>query len=133
MFSAIVPENRNPSWGTTPSCDRNERSVTSRRSWPSTSTRPSVGSWKRATSFAKVDLPAPVAPTSATVCPGATVRSTRSSARVDSSPTEYSNDTPSKRISPRTSGSAIASGPSSISGSSSSSSKILSSAAMPAW
>ena len=44
MFSPIVPLNRNASCGTTPICERSDRTATSRRSWPSTSTRPSVGS-----------------------------------------------------------------------------------------
>ena len=44
MFSAIVPLNRNASCGTIPICDRSDDAVTSRRSCPSTSTRPDVGS-----------------------------------------------------------------------------------------
>ena len=40
MFSAIVPLKRKPSCGTTPSWRRSEACVTSRRSWPSTSTAP---------------------------------------------------------------------------------------------
>ena len=42
--TAIVPLNRNASCGTIPICDRSEDAVTPRRSWPSTSTRPDVGS-----------------------------------------------------------------------------------------
>ena len=41
---ATVPENRNASCGTMPICERSESLVTSRRSWPSTRTRPAVGS-----------------------------------------------------------------------------------------
>ena len=44
MFSPTVPLNRNASCGTMPICERSEAAVTSRRSWPSTSTRPDVGS-----------------------------------------------------------------------------------------
>ena len=44
MFSPIVPLNRNASCGTIPIWERSEAAVTSRRSWPSTSTRPAVGS-----------------------------------------------------------------------------------------
>ena len=44
MFSPIVPLNRKPSCGTMPSWRRSDACVTSRRSWPSTSTAPSVGS-----------------------------------------------------------------------------------------
>ena len=44
MFSRTVPLNRNASWGTIPICERSDSPVTSRRSWPSTSTAPSVGS-----------------------------------------------------------------------------------------
>ena len=44
MFSRTVPLNRNPSWGTIPICERSEWAVIVRRSWPSTSTPPLVGS-----------------------------------------------------------------------------------------
>ena len=44
MLSLTVPENRNASWGTIPICERSDPLFTPRRSWPSTSTRPSVGS-----------------------------------------------------------------------------------------
>ena len=54
-----------------------------------------------------VDLPAPVAPTKATVSPGAMVRSTSCSTGTAGS---YPNDTWSKRISPRIGGSSTASG-----------------------
>ena len=43
-LSRIVPLNRNASCGTIPICARSERAWTSRRSCPSTRTRPSVGS-----------------------------------------------------------------------------------------
>ena len=44
MLSRTVPPNRKPSWGTIPICERSDSAVTERRSWPSTSTRPQVGS-----------------------------------------------------------------------------------------
>ena len=44
MFSRTLPLNRKPSWGTIPIWERSECAVTSRRSWPSTSTAPEVGS-----------------------------------------------------------------------------------------
>ncbi len=44
MLSPIVPLNRNASCGTIPICERSDCIVTPRRSWPSTSTRPSDGS-----------------------------------------------------------------------------------------
>ena len=44
MFSRIVPEKRNASWGTMPICERSEELLTVRRSWPSIDTRPDVGS-----------------------------------------------------------------------------------------
>ena len=43
-LSATVPLNRNASCGTMPICERSDATVTSRRSWPSTSTAPLVGS-----------------------------------------------------------------------------------------
>ena len=45
-----------------------------RRSRPSMRTTPRTGSWKRTSSEIRVDLPAPVEPTRATVSPGATLR-----------------------------------------------------------
>ena len=50
---------------------RSDARVTVRRSWPSMVTRPCWGSKKRSTRLARVLLPAPVRPTSATVSPGA--------------------------------------------------------------
>ena len=44
MFSRIVPENRKASCGTIPICERSEATAMERRSCPSTSTRPAVGS-----------------------------------------------------------------------------------------
>ena len=43
-LSRMEPANRNGSWGTTPIWRRSERSVTSRRSWPSMRTVPWTGS-----------------------------------------------------------------------------------------
>src|SRR5262249_32303241 len=44
MFSRTLPEKRKPSWGTIPSWLRRQLERRSRRSWPSTSTRPRCGS-----------------------------------------------------------------------------------------
>ena len=81
MFSATVPENRKASCGTMPICERSELLATSRRSWPSTSTRAGGRVVEARDSLAIVDLPAPVAPTSATVCPGGICRSMSRRAR----------------------------------------------------
>src|SRR6056297_3431689 len=72
-LSATVPPNRNPSWGTTTTRWRSDAIVASRRSTPPNEIVPSVGSYRRAISFASVDLPAPVGPTSASRSPSATV------------------------------------------------------------
>ena len=50
-------------------------------SWPAKRIEPAVGSWMRTTSRAKVDLPQPDSPTTPTVSPAATSRSTPSTAR----------------------------------------------------
>ena len=50
---------------------RNDAKVTVRISVPSTRTDPVVGSLNRGTISAAVDLPDPLAPTNATVSPGA--------------------------------------------------------------
>ncbi len=49
-------------------------------SWPSNLTEPAVGAWMRATTRASVDFPQPDSPTSPTVSPFATSRSTPSTA-----------------------------------------------------
>ena len=69
MLSATEPAKRKLSWVTVMTARRRSTSVRSRRSTPSSSTQPSVGSQKRAASRATVVLPAPVAPTTASVWP----------------------------------------------------------------
>ena len=59
-------------------CWRRSSSRRSRRSTPPSVTRPCCGSQKRSSRLATVDLPAPDAPTSATVLPGGTSKLTRS-------------------------------------------------------
>ena len=61
---------------TTPITSRKERWVTSRTSRPPTSTAPPVTSYIRETSDDSVVLPAPDGPTTATNCPGSTVKLT---------------------------------------------------------
>ena len=75
MLSATEPANRKLSWVTVMTARRRSASVRSRRSTPSSSTRPSVGSQKRAARRATVVLPAPVAPTTASVWPAGIARS----------------------------------------------------------
>ena len=58
------------SCNTTPILSRSERKVMSRISSPSMAMRPSLGSKTRCSSASAVDLPEPVAPTSAIVLPG---------------------------------------------------------------
>ena len=69
------------SWNTTPMLRRRLSRVMSRRSWPSSVTRPSTGSHRRWSSAMAVDLPAPVWPTRATVRPGGAWNSTPSRMR----------------------------------------------------
>jgi hypothetical protein len=76
MLSATLMGKRNGSCSTSETCPRRLFSVTSRTSMPSISTRPCQGSKKRGTSPTSVLLPAPVAPTSASVCPGSTTTET---------------------------------------------------------
>ena len=68
-LSASVSENRNGSCGTKPMAPRRTASGISRTSTPSTKTVPGGGSCSRASRLMSVDLPEPVTPTSATVCP----------------------------------------------------------------
>ena len=98
MFPAMVALNRNVSCGTNPMCRRNAAGDRSRRSVPSSSTHPPVGSIKRGTRPASVLLPAPVCPTTATVAPAAIVTLTLSSAR----PEGYATEALRNSISPRT-------------------------------
>ena len=67
---AIVVSNRNGSWGTITIVLRSEAKLTSRRSTPLSSTRPSSGSASRVSSLASVVFPDPVAPTTATAVLG---------------------------------------------------------------
>ena len=76
MFSATLIGNRNGSWSTTATCWRRLASDTVRTSWPSTSTRPAVGSAKRGIRPTSELLPAPVWPTTAIVSPASTVKLT---------------------------------------------------------
>ena len=68
-LSASVSENRNGSCGTKPIAPRSTASGISRTSTPSMNTVPGGGSCSRASRLISVDLPEPVGPTSATVCP----------------------------------------------------------------
>ena len=96
MLSATDPANRKLSWVTVMTARRRSASVRSRRSTPSSRTQPSVGSQKRAARRATVVLPAPVAPTTASVWPAGISRSSSwSTVR-----SRYPNSTPSKRTSP---------------------------------
>src|SRR5882757_7588658 len=80
MFSATVALKRNGSSLTTAITARSEATSTSRTSVPSTSTAPALTSYRRGMSCTSVVLPEPVAPTSATVLPAGTSRSTSRSA-----------------------------------------------------
>ncbi len=75
MFSRTVPRNRTLSCSTTATDRRTLSSVRSRRLWPSKRTAPDSGSRRRDSSAARLDLPAPDAPTIATRSPGRTARS----------------------------------------------------------
>ncbi len=76
-------------------CCRRSSSRRSRKSTPPSVTRPCCGSQKRSSRLATVDLPAPDAPTSATVLPGGTSKLTRSIAGTPRP--GYVNDTASNR------------------------------------
>jgi hypothetical protein len=69
MFSAIVSENRNGSCGTKPMAFRSTGNGMSLTSTPSTKIVRGGGSCIRGKSESSTDLPEPVGPTSATVCP----------------------------------------------------------------
>src|SRR5271163_5226546 len=82
MFSPTVAENRKGSSLTTATAWRSDRRSTPRTSAPSITTEPELGSYSREISDTRLVLPEPVAPTSATVRPAGTSRSTsRSTAR----------------------------------------------------
>ena len=69
MFDSSESENRNGSCGATPTSLRSVASGRFRTSTPSIRTVPGGGSSRRVSSWSSVDLPLPVAPTTATVCP----------------------------------------------------------------
>ena len=79
-FSAIERLNSSASWNTTPMFRRSDVSVTPRTSMPSILMKPDCGSKARCSSAIAVDLPAPVAPTSAMVWPGSAVKERSSTA-----------------------------------------------------
>ena len=81
MFSAMVALNRNVSCGTKPICRRSSAGSSLRRSMPSSSTAPPVGSNSRGSRFTSVLLPEPVWPTTASVVPAGMRRSIPLSAR----------------------------------------------------
>ena len=86
MFSARVPARISVCWVTTPTAARSCCRSRSSTSTPPTRTVPGAGSTARETSEASVDLPEPVRPTSASVDPAGTARSTSRSANVDPDP-----------------------------------------------
>ena len=71
---------------TNPIASRSECSVTSRTSFPSIVTSPSVTSYRRGTSDSSVDLPAPDGPTTASIVPAGTVTLMPSRIVSDASP-----------------------------------------------
>ena len=79
MLSAIVPRSSVGCWGTHAICRRHASISHERRSTPPTRMRPPVGSSMPSRSAATVLFPAPLSPTSATVSPGDSSRSSPSS------------------------------------------------------
>ena len=98
MFSASVALNRNVSCGTKPIWRRTSAGASSRKSMPSSSTAPAVGSSSRGMRRTSVLLPLPVWPTMATVSPA---RESRRSIPPSANPAGYSTETPRNSISPR--------------------------------
>ena len=101
MFCAIVIGNRNGSCSTTDTWSRNAFTCRSRRSCPSSITRPSHGSKNRGMSPANVVFPAPVGPMIAIVSPGnASKEMFLRTARVGSYPNVTSSNTtrPDERL-----------------------------------
>ena len=84
----MLSEKRNGSCGTMPIARRNVDTGRSRMSVSSTNMAPRDGSKSRGSNASSVDLPDPVGPTSARVCPGPTRADTPSSTRVPL----YAND-----------------------------------------
>ena len=75
-LAAKVSEKRNGSCGTNPMAPRRTASGSSLTSTPSRNTVPGGGSCRRASRLINVDLPEPVGPTSATVCPASILAET---------------------------------------------------------
>ena len=131
MFSWIVAENRNGLSSTIAICWRRSWTSTERTSAPSIVTEPVVTSYSRGSSDTRTDLPEPIAPTSATVCPPSIWRSTPVSAGW----VEPSNVSPTSRnvICPGPGGTGGASGGETICGSRSRISKIRAPDALARW
>ena len=109
MFSPMVAANSTVSCRTTPICERSDARVTPRRSMPSISIAPRVGSCRRSRSEIRVVLPDPVPPSTASRLPAGMVRSMSVSASGWSSPPN-AKPTRRKRTSPRPRGSGRAFG-----------------------
>ncbi len=80
MFSLTEAENRKLSSATKAIARRSEPTSTERTSAPSTTTSPSLGSYRRAISATRLVFPDPVGPTRATVRPASISRLTSVSA-----------------------------------------------------
>ena len=76
MLLAMVSLNRNGSCGTTLIASRRVRSGMTRTSWPSTRTRPLLGSIERVSSCPSTVLPLPVGPVMPRKVPAGTCRFT---------------------------------------------------------
>ena len=72
ILSAMLTSNNTGSWDTIPIWERSHLRFKSRKSTPSRVRDPCKGSYKRSRSDTTVDLPHPLGPTSAKVCPGFT-------------------------------------------------------------
>ena len=70
ILSAMLTSNNTGSWDTIPIWERSHLRFKSRKSTPSRVRDPCKGSYKRSRSDTTVDLPHPLGPTSAKVCPG---------------------------------------------------------------
>ncbi len=108
---------RDGSCSTTPTSrarkDSSSRSPMRTMSWPCTSRVPAVGRCRPASSVSSVDLPAPDGPSSATVSPSSTRRSTERSATTSAPSTRWMWTSPSAVITrrPRAGGRAGPRGP----------------------
>jgi hypothetical protein len=94
MLPRTLSSKTNGTWGTSATAPASPDELSSRTSAESSRTAPDSGSTSRTASDAIVDLPAPVAPTSATVRPAGTVNETSCST---AGPPAYRNVTPSNR------------------------------------